>query len=110
MLSRVQLLATPWTVARQAPFSMARTLEQVASPFSRGSSNLGIEPRSPTLQSDSLLSEQRKGREAPGLPREAREAPRLPRTSSKTAEKSFLEELGVQALLPFPLCLPQSLL
>ena len=41
-LGRVQLLATPWTVAHQAPLSMglpqARILEWVAIPFSRGSS------------------------------------------------------------------------
>ena len=40
--SHVQLFATPWTVARQAPLSMGilqeRTLEWVAMPFSRGSS------------------------------------------------------------------------
>ena len=38
-LSRVQLFATPWTVALQAPLSVgilqARILEWVASPFSR---------------------------------------------------------------------------
>ena len=37
---RVQLFATPWTVAHQAPLSMgilpARILERVAIPFSRG--------------------------------------------------------------------------
>ena len=37
---------TPWTVAHQAPLSME---------FSR--QNPGIEPRSPTLQADSLLTE-----------------------------------------------------
>ena len=35
----------------------ARILEQVAIPFSRGFPDLGIEPRSPTLQADSLPSE-----------------------------------------------------
>ena len=35
----------------------ARILEWVAIPFSRGSSNLGIEPGSPALQADSLPSE-----------------------------------------------------
>ena len=39
MLYRVQLFATPWTVAHQAPLSMgilqARTLEWVAMPTSR---------------------------------------------------------------------------
>ena len=42
LLSRVQLFATLWTVARQAPLSMgllqARVLEWVAMPSSRGSS------------------------------------------------------------------------
>ena len=44
-LSHVQLSATLWTVARQAPWSMgilrARTLEWVATSFSRGSSRTG---------------------------------------------------------------------
>ena len=35
----------------------ARKLEWVAFPFSRGSSNPGIEPKSPTLQADSLTAE-----------------------------------------------------
>ena len=35
----------------------ARILEWVAFPFSRGSSNPGIEPRSPSLQADSLPAE-----------------------------------------------------
>ena len=35
----------------------ARILEWVAVPFSRGSSQAGTEPRSPTLQADFLLSE-----------------------------------------------------
>ena len=34
----------------------ARILEWVAVPFSRGSSNPGMEPRSPALQTDSLPS------------------------------------------------------
>ena len=42
LLSLVQLFATPQTVASQAPLSMeilqARTLEWIAMPFSRGSS------------------------------------------------------------------------
>ena len=45
-------------IACQAPLSLgilqARILEWVAIPFSRGSSNPGIEPRSPVLQVDSL--------------------------------------------------------
>ena len=35
----------------------ARILEWVAIPFSRGPSQPGIEPRSPALQADALLSE-----------------------------------------------------
>ena len=42
VLSHVQLFATPWAVARQAPLSMgifqAKTLEWAAIPSSRGSS------------------------------------------------------------------------
>ena len=52
---------TPWTVARPSLLSMgilqARILEWVAMPSSRGLSNPGIEPRSPALQADSILSE-----------------------------------------------------
>jgi len=41
----------------------ARILEWVAFPFSRDLPNLGIEPRSPTLQADSLPAEpQRKSK------------------------------------------------
>ena len=35
-------------------YTQARILEWVAFPFSRGPSNTGIKPRSPTLQADSL--------------------------------------------------------
>ena len=59
-LSHVQVFATPWTVACQAPLSMgilpARILEWVPIPFSRDLLNPGIEPVSPALQADSLLS------------------------------------------------------
>ena len=57
----VQLFATPWTVACRAPLCtgilQARILGWVAIPSSRGSSHLRDQPRSPTLQADSLLSE-----------------------------------------------------
>ena len=50
-----------WTIAGQAPLSMgilqARILEWIAMPSSMGSSNPGIEPRSPALQADSLPDE-----------------------------------------------------
>ena len=38
--SYVQLFVTPWTIAGQAPLSMARILEWVAMSSSRGSSQL----------------------------------------------------------------------
>ena len=61
VLSRVQLFATPWTVAQQAPLSMEFSRQEYWSgltrPPSRDLPNPGIEPRSPTLQADSLPSE-----------------------------------------------------
>jgi len=49
---------TPWAVALQVHgILQARILEWVAIPFSRGSSNPGIEFRSLVLQADSLPSE-----------------------------------------------------
>ena len=51
-LSRVQLFATPWTVAHPAPLSMwfsrQRILEWVAISFSRGSSQPRDQPRDQT--------------------------------------------------------------
>ena len=61
LLSRVRLFATPWTVAYQAPPSMGFSRQECWSglPFpSPGDlSDPGIEPRSPALQADALLSE-----------------------------------------------------
>ena len=60
-LSCVRLFATPWTVAHQASPSMGFSRQDSWSglPFpSPGDlSNLGIKPRSPTLQADALTSE-----------------------------------------------------
>ena len=51
----------PWTVSHQAPLSIgilqARILEWIAILFSRRSSHPGIEPGSPALQENCLLSE-----------------------------------------------------
>ena len=56
-----RISVTPWTVARQAPLSMgilqAGILEWVAMPPPEDLPNPGIEPISPALQVDSLLSE-----------------------------------------------------
>ena len=61
VLSRVQLFATPWTVARQAPQSMGFSRQEYWNglPFpSLGDLPIpGIEPGSPALQVDSLPSE-----------------------------------------------------
>ena len=62
LLSHIQLFATPWTIQSKGIFQ-ARILEWVAHPFSRGSSQPGIKPRSPALQADSLPSE------SPGKPK-----------------------------------------
>ena len=59
-LSHVQLFVTPWTVAQQAPLSMGFSKQQDRSglPFPSPGDlpDPGIEPRSPTLQTDALLS------------------------------------------------------
>ena len=60
-LSCVQLFVTPWTVAHRAPLSMKFSRQEYRSglPFpSPGDlSDPGTEPRSPTLEADSLPSE-----------------------------------------------------
>ena len=60
-LSRIRLLATPWTAADQAPPSMGFARQEYRSgvPFpSLGDlPNLGIKPRSPALQAVTLPSE-----------------------------------------------------
>ena len=60
-LSCVQLFATPWTIAHQAPLSMGFSKQEYWSglPFPSPGDlpNPGIEPRSPTLQADALTSE-----------------------------------------------------
>ena len=60
-LSRVRLIATPWTVAHQAPLSMRFSRQEHWSglPFPSPGDlpNPGIGPRSPTLWADPLTSE-----------------------------------------------------
>ena len=60
-LIRVRLFATPWTVAHQTPPSMGFSRQEYWSglPFpSKGDlPKPGIEPRSPALQADALISE-----------------------------------------------------
>ena len=61
LLSCVQLFATPWIVALQAPPSMGFSRQEYWSglpfPSSGDLPNPGVEPWSPALQADSLSSE-----------------------------------------------------
>ena len=61
IISHVQLFVTSWTKACQAPLSMGFSRQEYWSglpfPFQGDCPNPGIEPRSPALQTDSLLSE-----------------------------------------------------
>ena len=61
LLSHVRLFATPWTVAYQTPPSMGFSRQEYWSgwPFPSPGDlpDPGIEPRSPALQADALLSE-----------------------------------------------------
>ena len=61
LLSRVQLLAAPWTLAYQAPLSIEFSRQEHWSglPFPSPGDlpNPGIEPGSPTLRADTLPSE-----------------------------------------------------
>ena len=60
LLSRAQLFATPWTIARQAPLSVGSSREEYWSglpfPSPRDLPDPGIKPRSPARQVDSLPS------------------------------------------------------
>ena len=60
-LSHVQLFATPWTVAYQASLFMGFSRQEYWSglPFTSPGDlpDQGIEPGSPALQADALLSE-----------------------------------------------------
>ena len=61
LLSRVQLCATPWTVAHQAPLSMGFSRQEYWSglpfPSPRDLPNPEIKPRSPAFQTDASTSE-----------------------------------------------------
>ena len=60
-LTRVRLFATPWTVAYQAPPSMGFSRKECWSglplPSPGDPPDPGMEPKSPTLQTDALPSE-----------------------------------------------------
>ena len=60
-LSHVRLFVTPWTVAYQAPPSMGFSRQEywrgLPLPSPEDFPDLGIEPGSPTVQTDALTSE-----------------------------------------------------
>ena len=60
-LSRLRLFVTPWTVAQQAPPSLGFSRQEYWSgllfPSPGDLPDPGIEPRSPVLQADALISE-----------------------------------------------------
>ena len=66
-------LVAPWTVAHQAPLSMGFSRQEYWSrlpfPSPEDLPNPGIEPRSPTLQADSLPTELREALQIPDLER-----------------------------------------
>ena len=70
-LSHVQLSATPWTIACQAPLSIGFSRQEYWSglPFPSPGDlpELGIELRSPALQADSLPSEPSGKHKAPNI-------------------------------------------
>ena len=63
VLSHIRLFATPWTITCQAPLSMEFSRQEHWSglpfPFPGNLPDLGIKPRFPALQVDSLPSEPR---------------------------------------------------
>ena len=81
-LSRVQLFATPWTVAYQAPPSMELSRQEYWSglPFPSPGDlpDPGIKPGSPALQADALLSEP-PGKNLPANAADIRYAGLIPR-------------------------------
>ena len=56
-LISVQLFATPWTVAYQAPLSMRFSKQEYSFSFPGDLPDPAIEPGSPTLRADTLPSE-----------------------------------------------------
>ena len=89
MLSRVRLFATPWTIAHQAPLSMILRQEYwngLPCPPSGDLPDPGIEPKSPTLQVDSL-------------PLSHRESPRILGVDSLTLlQETLTQELNLSLL------------
>ena len=95
VLSRVRLFATPWTVAYQAPQSMEFSRRVYWSgllfPSPGNLSDPVLEPRSPTLQADALLSE------PPGKPMQisAGKSPQIWLSISLTWPNNFFSDFSL---------------
>ena len=78
LLSHIQLFATAWTVAYQAPQSMGFSRQEYCSglpfPSPEDLPDPGMEPGSPTLQADALPSK------SPGKPQTVKNLPAIPET------------------------------
>ena len=102
MLSCVQLIVTPWTVAHQAPLSMGILQQKYWSglpcPPLEDLPNSGIKPRSPILQVDSLPSEsppegRASGGPGPGLNHKDSRAPNKVQFSARQVWKTKVKVL-----------------
>ena len=94
--SRVQLFATPWTVAHQAPPSMEFSRQEYWSglPFPSPGDlpNPGIEPGSPALQADTLPSE------LPGKPQTNQTTNQMWTQNKNSSDKQVYGNWFVQTL------------
>ena len=104
LLSGVQLFATPWTVAYQAPPSMEFSRQEYWSglPFPSPGDlpDPGFEPGSPALQADALLSE------LPGKPQRVKNLPTMQETMEMQLDPWSGKILWRSTGQPTPVFLP----
>ena len=103
LVTQSDFLQPQWTAACQAPLSMgtiqARILEWVAMLSSRGSSQPRIEPGSPTLQADSLLTG------PPGKPFQVQKEKTYSLTMLCCSFSHSSQSTGASQMKPIALCL-----